>query len=219
MGEDNRAVPYDEATIARWAEAIDRAGPRMRNAGVRVVSMSWGLTADEITQQLLDLGLEKNQERAKTRGIAMQRTIGDALQKMMRSSPNILFVVAAGNSNQADDVQADVTQKLELPNLMHIGATGTNGRPTSFTVFGKSVDLYAQGEAVRLRWPGDISLHESGTSMAAPLVARAAAQMLAVKPGLTASQVRQGLLTSASSGDEGLKLLHPKAAIAWAMAI
>lgn len=216
FGENKQPVAYDEATIARWADAIKRAGSRFRGANVRVVSMSWGLTADEITQQLLDLGLEKDEDRAKTRGIAMQKTIVDALRELMRSCPNILFVVAAGNSNQADDIQADATEKFNLPNLMHIGATGTNGRPTSFTVFGKSVDLYAQGEAVKLRWPGDIVLHESGTSMAAPLVARAAAQMLAVKPSLTAAEVRDGLLASASTGDQELKLLSPKSAVAWA---
>lgn len=42
-GEDKRDIPYDEATVARWATAIDHIGPRMRGAGVRVVSMSWGL--------------------------------------------------------------------------------------------------------------------------------------------------------------------------------
>jgi subtilisin family serine protease len=218
QGEDKRPLAYNEAVVARWAEAIRRAGPRMRAAGVRVVSMSWGLTTDEITQQLLDLGLEIDQARAKARGVAMQNTIGAALGDLMKQSPNILFIVAAGNSNQSDDIQSDVTEKFTLPNLMHIGATGTNGRPTAFTVFGKSVDLYAQGEAVKLRWPGDIVVHESGTSMAAPLVARAAAQMLAVNPALTAAQVREGLLRSATAGDQGLKLLHPKAAVAWAAA-
>lgn len=213
-GEDRQDLAYDEATIARWATAIDRAGPRMRGAGVRVVNMSWGLTADEITQQLLDHKLESDAARAKTRGIAMQQTIGDALERLIRASPNILFVVAAGNSNQADAVQADAVQRLTLPNLMIVGATGANGQPTAFTVFGPSVAVYAQGEAVPLRWPGNLTVRMSGTSMAAPLVARAAAQMLAVNPRLTAAQVRAGLIETASAGD--VRLLHPAAAVAWA---
>ena len=212
-GEDKRAVPYDEATIARWAEAIGRIGPRMRGAGVRVVSMSWGLTADEITEQLMEFKLETDAARAKTRGIAMQRTIRDALERLVKASPNILFVVAAGNSNQADDVQSDAIQQLKLPNVVIVGATGTNGRPTAFTVFGPSVALYAQGEAVPLRWPGNIPVRTSGTSMAAPLVARAAAQMLAVNPKLSAVQVKAGLIETA--GGE-IKLLHPANAVAWA---
>jgi subtilisin family serine protease len=217
-GEDRLDIPYDEATIARWAAAIGRIGARMRGASVRVVNMSWGLTADEITRQLLDRGLEKDAGRAKARGVAMQRTIGDALEAMMRASPGILFVSAAGNSNQADAVQADAVQRLRLPNLLIVGATGTNGRPTGFTVTGPSVALYAQGEAVRLRWPGDIVAHASGTSMAAPLVVRAAAQMLAVKPSLTPVQVRDGLLASATPGDAGIRLIHPAAAVRWAAA-
>ncbi len=217
-GEDQLDVPYDEATVARWAAAVARIGVRMRGAGVGVVSMSWGLTANEITQQLLDRGLETDQARAKARGIAMQATMRSALLALMQGSPDTLFVIAAGNSDQPDGIQADVTQSFALPNLVHVGATGTNGRPTSFTVFGKSVDLYAQGEAVKLRWPGDVALHESGTSMAAPLVARAAAQMLAVRPGLHGAELRDGLLASATVGEGGLRLLHPAAAVTWARA-
>lgn len=215
-GEDKLDVAYDETTIARWAAAIDRIGPRMRGAGVRVVSMSWGLTADEITQQLLARGLERNPARAKARGLAMRQTIADALRRLVDSSPGILFVAAAGNSDQADDVQGDAIKSFPATNVIIVGATGTNGNPTAFTVFGGSVAIYAQGEAVRLRWPGNITVHESGTSMAAPLVARAAAQMLAVQPKLTGSQVREGLLASATSGEGGMKLLHPAAAVGWA---
>lgn len=167
-------------------------------------------------QQLLDHGLEQDPARAKARGLAMRQTIADALKRMMISSPDILFVVAAGNSDQADDVQGDAVKGFTSPNLIIVGATGTNGRPTAFTVFGKSVGIYAQGEAVPLRWPGGVPLHESGTSMAAPLVARAAAQMLAVQPTLNAARVREGLLASATTERSGLKLLHPAAAVVWA---
>lgn len=124
-GENKLPVPYDEATVARWAAAIDRIGQRMRGAGVRVTSMSWGLTADEITQQLLERGLETDQAKAKARGSAMQGTMRQALLRLMTASPDILFVIAAGNSNQADDIQADVTQNFDLPNLLHVGATST----------------------------------------------------------------------------------------------
>ena len=217
-GEDKLDVPYDEATIARWAAAIGVIGRRMQGAHVRVVSMSWGLTADEITQQLLDRGLETDPARARTRGLAMRQTIADALHRMMLASPEILFVVAAGNSNQPGDIEADAVKTFSVPNLLIVGATGSSGRPTAFTVFGDSVPIYAQGEAVRLRWPGDIVVHESGTSMAAPLVARAAAQMLAVQPALSAMQVRAGLLATATEGESGLKLLHPASAVAWAAA-
>lgn len=215
-GEDKRDIAYDEKTIARWAAAIDRIGPRIRGAGVRVVSMSWGLTADEITQQLLDSGLETDQVKARARGLAMRQTIADALRRLMVMSPNTLFVVAAGNSDQAGDVQADAASTLTVPNMVIVGATGTSGRPTAFTVYGDGVSIYAQGEAVPLRWPGNILWRASGTSMAAPLVARAAAQMLAINPKLSGSQTKAGLLASATVEAGGLKLLHPANALRWA---
>jgi subtilisin family serine protease len=212
--ENREDIPYDEATVTRWAAAIDRLAARLKGADVRIVSMSWGLTADEITEELLDHKLETDPAKAKARGIAMQKTIGDALERLLRAASNTLFVVAAGNSNQADDVQSDSVQRLKLPNLIIVGATGTNGRPTNFTVFGPSIGVYAQGEAVPLRWPGDIAVHMSGTSMAAPLVARAAAQMVAVNAKLTAAQMRIGLVETATGE---VKLLHPAAAVAWAV--
>ena len=215
-GENRREVPYDEATIERWVVAIDRVGPRMRGAGVRVVNMSWGLSAEEVAQQLLDQGLEKDPIRAKARGAAMWRKVAGALRRLIVGSPQILFVVGAGNSDQDDAVQADAVLSFPAANRLIVGATGTSGRPTSFTVTGKSVDLYAQGEAVRLRWPGDIVVHSSGTSMSAPLAARAAAQMIAINPRLTAAQVRAGLLATATPSEDGLRLLHPAAAVAWA---
>ncbi len=211
--KNREEIAYDEATVTRWTDAINRLAVRFKGAGVRVVNMSWGLTADEITEQLLDHKLEIDPAKAKARGMAMQKKIGDALEKLMRMASNTLFVVAAGNSNQADDVQSDSVQRLKLPNLLIVGATGTNGRPTNFTVFGPSIGVYAQGDAVPLRWPGDLAVRMSGTSMAAPIVARAAAQMLAVNPTLTAANVRAGLVATATGE---LKLLHPAAAVTWA---
>lgn len=215
-GEDRLEIPYDEATVARWAAAIDRIGARMRGAQVRVVNMSWGLTVDEIAQQLLDRGLETDEGRAKLRGVAMQKTIAEALERLIKGSPNILFVIGAGNSAQPDDIQGDAVTRLKEPNMLIVGATGVNGRPTSFTVFGDSVGLYAQGEAVKLRWPGDVPAYASGTSMAAPLVVRAAAQMLAIRPELSATEVREGLLATATLEQPKMRLLNPASAVAWA---
>ncbi len=215
-GENRRELAYDEATIARWVAAMDRMGPRMRGAGVRVVNMSWGLSADEAAQQLLDQGLERDATRAKARGAAMWRNVAGALRRLIIGSPQILFVVGAGNSDQDEAVQGDAVLSFPAANRLIVGATGTSGRPTSFTVTGRNVDLYAQGEAVRLRWPGDMLVHQSGTSMSAPLVARAAAQMIALNPRLTAAQVRTGLLATTTPSDGSLRLLHPAAAVAWA---
>jgi len=178
--------------------------------------MSWGLSADEVAQQLIDRGLERDPARAKARGAAMWRSVAQALRRLIVGSPRILFVVGAGNSDQDDAVQGDAVLSFPAANRLIVGATGTSGQATSFTVTGRNVDVYAQGEAVRLRWPGDMVVHSSGTSMSAPLVARAAAQIIATNPRLGAAQVRTGLLATATPGEGGLRLLHPGATVAWA---
>lgn len=54
--------------------------------------------------------------------------------------------------------------------------------------------------------------------MAAPLVSRAAAQMIAVNPKLTVAQLIEGLKTTSSEGEGGMRLLNAAAAVAWAQA-
>ena len=215
-GYDPRPVPMDEAQIARWVRAIDSIGPRIRAAGVRIVNISWSITADEIAQGLLSTGIEGDQKRAVARGKAMYAQAHAALRRLLRESPDILFVASAGNSNQTDDIYAASPQSIVSPNLVVVGASGTNGRPTSFTTYGKTVSIFAWGQGVPVRTPGGMKTRSSGTSMAAPLVARAAASMLAVNAQLKPARIIEGLTTTAAVGENGLKLLHAAAAIRWA---
>ena len=216
FGEDPRPVTMDEAQVERWVRAIDAVGPRLRGAGVRVVNMSWGTTADEIAQRLLRTGDETDQARAAARGRAMFARADAALRRLVAGSPGVLFVASAGNSNQTDEIFAATPQSIVAPNLLVVGASGTSGRPTGFTTYGKGVGIYAWGEGVPLRAPGGMRTRNSGTSMAAPLVARAAAAMLAVQPALTPAEVVKGLTATATPGEGGLKLLHAADAVRWA---
>jgi uncharacterized protein (DUF2345 family) len=78
------------------------------------------------------------------------------------------------------------------------------------------VRLYAKGEAVAVRAPGGMTMKASGTSFSGPMVVRAAASMLAVSPGLSPSQLIDGLTSTATSGEDKMRLLHPAQAVAWA---
>ena len=216
FGFDPRPVPLDEAQIGRWVTAIDRVGVRMRQAGVRIANLSWGITAEEITQNLMDVGGETDRTRAISRGKALFAKADAALRRMIAASPEILFVTGAGNSNQQDVVMAASPQSIVAPNLLVVGAASADGRITNFSTYGDSVSLYAWGEGVPVRTPGGGHSHGTGTSEAAPLVVRAAAQMLAANPRLSAPQLMQGLRATASDGDDGLKLLHAADAVRWA---
>lgn len=217
-GFDPDEVPISEVENDRWLAALPGLGARLRGANVRVVNMSWIVSVDGISDALLRTGLETDPLRAGERARAMYGSIRTGLSQLMRECPDILFVAAAGNSNQSDATLGAVPQTIDAPNLIVVGAVGTSGMPTSFTTFGERVSLYAQGEAVRGRWPGGTVGHGSGTSYAAPAVSRAAATMLAANPALNSAQLIEGLRATTTQGEGGIRLLHSAAALAWAQA-
>lgn len=212
---DPGPIPLDEKQIDRWIAAIGHLGGRLRGAGVRVVNISWAVTADEIASSLRDTEAA-GESQASARANVMFEHVEAALRRLIRDCPDILFVAGAGNSNQSDDLLAAVPQSLHEPNMLVVGAAGINGRLANFTTFGKGVDIYAWGVGVPVRLPGGMKAKGTGTSEAAPLVARAAASMLAVRPSLSPTALAKGLLATASRGDDGVKLLDTAAAVRWA---
>lgn len=215
-GEFPRRMPYSEPEISRWASLVPAIGARMKGAGVRVVNMSWLVDAAGFADALVDSGLETDRERALVRGQAMYDEIVPALRAMMEASPDILFVVGAGNSNQADEVLAAAPQSFGLPNMIVVGATAATGRATTFTTFGPSIDLYGLGENIQVTVPGGQTMRGQGTSYASPFVVHAAAAMLAANPALSPAEVVEGLTSTATLNDAGLKLVNEAEAVRWA---
>ena len=217
-GELPERMPYSEPEIARWVALMPGIAARLRGSGVRVVNMSWGVFRGEFADALLEFGLESDPERARQRGEAMYDMVAPVLKSVIQSCPDILFVAGAGNSNQPDDILGGLPQTFRLPNVIIVGATATSGRATAFTTFGDTVGLYALGENIPITWPGGQTLHGEGTSYASPVVAHAAAAMLAVNPALTPVQLVEGLKATATDGEGGLRLLHLAHAVDWAQA-
>src|SRR3954468_6629540 len=134
-------------------------------------------------------------------GDAPSQTEYDAL----RNASNTLFVVAAGN----DGVNVDTTDSYpcayDLPNVLCVAATGADDQLASFSDYGaKSVDLAAPGVDILSTYPTALSADPSfpykwlsGTSMATPEVAGAAALVLDQDPSLTPWQLREKLTSSA----------------------
>jgi subtilisin family serine protease len=96
-----------------------------------------------------------------------------------------------------------------------VGAVDQAGDETSFTSYGKTVVLDADGYLVKSYVPGGKQLRLSGTSMASPNVANLAAKLIALDPKLRPEQTIALIRQSATTSSDGrLHLIDPKAAIA-----
>ncbi len=208
-----------EADIERWASTLPSVAARMRGAGVRIVNMSWGGSADGSAADLLRSGAETDPVRAAERGAVMHRIVREAVAAVIRDSPDILFIAAAGNTDQTEEGSRSTPQTLVYPNLLVVGGAGTSGNATAFSTYGAGVRLYALAEGNEVRAPGGQIMRASGTSFAAPTAVRAAAGMLAVNPDLSPAEVIEGLLATAhGEGAVTLPLLDEGAAVRWARA-
>jgi subtilisin family serine protease len=219
---DYHAIPekptVEQATkdVAAQQQTIDY----FKKHGVRVVNMSWGgdLRSVETALERNNAGGTADERRALARKIYDINYNG--LLAAMKDAPDILFVIAAGNSN--NDVKFDevMPSSYKLPNIVVAGAVDQAGEVTSFTSFG-NCDVYSNGFEVESPVPGGELMKLSGTSMAAPNVTNLAAKLWATHPKLSVAQVKSYIVQGAEdkkSGDKSIKLMNPKASLALASA-
>jgi serine protease len=116
----------------------------------------------------------------------------DAMQR------GTLVVVAAGNSGPC----APASYPAAYPEVLSVASTDQSRRASSFSTTGSYVDIAAPGSAIVSTWPTTLVAsgyqYASGTSMASPHVAAAAAVVWAAKPGYSVTQVRSALQSSAT---------------------
>lgn len=111
-------------------------------------------------------------------------------------SSGVTFVVAAGNVNQ----DACGYSPARASSVITVGATTNLDEKAAYSNFGACVDMFAPGSGILSTWNTDdnATRTQSGTSMAAPMVAGAAALYLAIDPTATPASVSQGLKSLAT---------------------
>ena len=111
------------------------------------------------------------------------------------SARDVLFVAAAGNEGSDTDLGPHYPSGFDSPNIIAVAATDRNDELAYFSNYGAtSVDLGAPGVTIKSTVPdGQYDVY-SGTSMAAPHVAGAAALIKVVAPGLDVVQLKARLL-------------------------
>ena len=114
--------------------------------------------------------------------------IGNARLIKIKEKGGFMFS-AAGNEN----IDAMYYFPAESNHTITVGATNKDNDKADFSNYG-SVDIWAPGIGIKSSLPGGESGYKFGTSMAAPLVAGIAANILANNPGLDFDGIKQRLL-------------------------
>jgi hypothetical protein len=203
-------------TAERWAKMYEDVLKYFTNNNVRVVNMSWSMDIRvDILPALRKNGVGKDEEERFEIAKQMFEIHKKAFYKAMESTPDILFVTSAGNNNDDVDFAGSIPSSFNFPNILTVGAVDIEGKKTSFTTEGASVDVFANGYEVDSYIPGGARMKMSGTSMSSPNVVNLAAKIIAVNPELSPIEVKEIIIENATKSEEdpNVQLIHPKKSI------
>lgn len=207
--------PPTPAWAERMAANFAAVATYFRANHVRVVNMSWSDNVSEFEEWIAKTDHIADPQTRKARAQALFAVWRRAIEGVITSNPGTLFVASAGNGDNDAAFAEEVPAELQYPNTIAVGAVNQAGDPTSFTSYGPSVAVYADGFHVASRVPGGYTLKLSGTSMSAPAVTNVAGKLFALDPALTPVQARALIIDGATlSADGKRKLIDPKRSVA-----
>jgi len=127
-------------------------------------------------------------------GGAASQALDDAVANSVNAG--FFYAVAAGNES-SDACNGSPSRLGSIDGVMVVAATDINEQEASFSNYGNCVDIWAPGVDILSTAIGGGTLVLSGTSMASPHVAGAAALFLSSHPTATPAQVENAIKASA----------------------
>jgi subtilisin family serine protease len=152
----------------------------------------YGTTADAVAAVDYAASLHVDVVNASWGGGPYSQALFDAIDAATRGG--LLFVAAAGNDGMNTDNSPNYPSGYDIPGIVSVAASDANDQLAYFSNYGaKSVDLAAPGVSILSSVPGGYAVL-SGTSMATPHVAGAAALIKGVAPTLTVDGLKARLI-------------------------
>lgn len=127
-------------------------------------------------------------------GTIYSQSLYDAIKSVQDEQ---IFIAAAGNSSVDIDSTPFYPSAYNLPNIISVTATNRTDAQV-FNYGAVSVDIGAPGSSIYSTIPGGYGT-KSGTSMATPHVAGAAALIWSYQPALSNLQIKETLMNSGDS--------------------
>ncbi|TDC76902.1 S8 family peptidase [Streptomyces hainanensis] len=179
-------------TIAGATYGVAKAA---RIVNVRVLNNSGGGTTASVVG-----GIEwvtANHSGPSVANMSLGGGVDTTLDAAVRASiaSGVTYAVAAGNNSGAN---ASNYSPARVSEAITVASSQSNDARSSFSNIGAVVDIYAPGTGITSSWgtSDTASSTISGTSMATPHVAGAAALYLATNPSATPAQVRNALVAA-----------------------
>jgi subtilisin family serine protease len=165
--------------------------------GVRVLDDSGSGTTEQVVAGID--WVSQNHSGPSVANMSLGGGADEALDTAVRNSvaSGVTYAIAAGNSS----ADANGFSPARVTEAITVAASDINDAQADFSNFGNVVDIYAPGVDITSSWNDGATNTISGTSMATPHVAGAAALFLSANPEATPDQVATGL-TGAATPDK-----------------
>jgi subtilisin family serine protease len=128
----------------------------------------------------------------------IKHILGEMLKnqkKMVEAAPHTLFVFAAGNDANDNDVYPTSPASIKAQNSITVAATLDRSALAPFSSYGhNTVHVAAPGVVIDSSIPGDEYLQVSGTSQAAPYVANVAGQIKSSNKNLRPVDIKRVIM-------------------------
>ncbi|WP_329270702.1 S8 family peptidase [Streptomyces sp. NBC_01451] len=194
-GDGNGHGTHVAATIAGTALGVAK---KARVVSVRVLDDAGGGTTAQVIAGID--WVTKHARKPAVANVSLGGYRNTQLDTAVRNSiaSGVTYTVAAGNA----DEPADAYSPAGVKSAITVGATGPTDARAAFSNWGSALDLFAPGVSITsASYASDTGrVTYSGTSMAAPHVAGAAALYLAERPKSSPAQVSKALTALATSG-------------------